>query len=743
MKYHIVVKFFAVFLAALTLLTALGSAIGIICLASGNLYEKSVDELYEEQMSSTRRSFAVNLAHRYASLVLGGCPEAYLDEYYGYAWMYDTFQPGYYFYTIKDENGNIVESTLEGDLKAAAHYTIQVTDIRYRCAVDLVLDETDTQSYESDATPPETAPDESNVSGETEPDTPEGATKPETEETYTEPELPDETRETEVVSGTDPEPTEDSTLYLDGYWNSETDSYTEFRFRYASLPPYTVDLYLIPGAAKQDPYWAVLKEVWNYRVELFYVLGVSILAFAMCAVYLCCAAGKSSDSREIRPGGLNRVPLDLYAFAAGGGIIMIFLVEWETLGYFIQNYLPVSIMMLVLGGYACCLLFVGFCYAGVTQIKTPGGYWWRHSMVGWCILKVCYGVKWLFRKIVTGVRRMIALLPLIWQWLVTAVVLELWLVLTFLMVLDSDGLFRFLAVMMFLTALAGCVAVVCYGAYCFGILMTGAQNMAKGDLERKIPTKYLVGAFRDFARQLNALADATQLVAEKQMRSERMKTELITNVSHDIKTPLTSLINYVDLLQKPHTEEEGEAYLEVLQRQSLRLKKLVEDLMDMSRASSGNVPVEVTQINAVEAVNQALGEFSDKLEVARLTPIFRAPEGPVVMLADGKLTWRVLSNLLGNAVKYAMPGTRLYLDLLDRDGRVEISLKNISREELNVSADELVERFVRGDTSRNTEGSGLGLNIAKSLMELQHGQLQLLVDGDLFKVTLIFPGAEN
>ena len=197
----------------------------------------------------------------------------------------------------------------------------------------------------------------------------------------------------------------------------------------------------------------------------------------------------------------------------------------------------------------------------------------------------------------------------------------------------------------------------------------------------------------------------------------------------------------MDLLQKPHTEEEGQQYLEVLNRQSLQLKKLIDDLMDMSKANTGNMAVDIGFVDAVESVNQALGEFADKLDKAHITPVFRHTESSVPMMADGKLVWRVLSNLLTNAVKYAMPYTRLYVDLSQADGKVIISLKNISREELNLDGSELMERFVRGDDSRNTEGSGLGLNIAKSLMELQKGQLELLVDGDLFKVTLIFPGA--
>ena len=221
-----------------------------------------------------------------------------------------------------------------------------------------------------------------------------------------------------------------------------------------------------------------------------------------------------------------------------------------------------------------------------------------------------------------------------------------------------------------------------------------------------------------------------------------MKAELITNVSHDIKTPLTSIINYVDLLQKPHTEEDEATYLEVLSRQSQRMKKLLEDLIEMSKASTGNIAVNIARINAGETLAQALGEFADKLEQAHLTTLVQQPEQPVYMQADGRLTWRVLSNLLSNTVKYALPGTRVYLDLMTIGDKVLISIKNISREALNVSADELTERFVRGDASRNTDGSGLGLNIAQSLMEIQKGKLELTVDGDLFKVTLVFPGAD-
>ena len=231
------------------------------------------------------------------------------------------------------------------------------------------------------------------------------------------------------------------------------------------------------------------------------------------------------------------------------------------------------------------------------------------------------------------------------------------------------------------------------------------------------------------------------------MKSERLKTELITNVSHDIKTPLTSIVNYVDLLQKPHTPEEETEYLAVLDRQSKRMKKLIEDLVEMSKASTGNIPAYLAPTDLVEITNQALAEYDGKLKLAGLTPEVtvlgrdgkpKAPEAAVTVMADGRLLWRVLDNLLGNAVKYAMPGTRLYVDIAEYERSVMLSVKNISKNRLNISADELMERFVRGDASRSTEGSGLGLNIAKSLMELQKGKLNLIVDGDLFKAVLLY-----
>lgn len=510
----------------------------------------------------------------------------------------------------------------------------------------------------------------------------------------------------------------------------------------------------------------------GHGVALMLGMALGLVLFAALAVFLCSVAGRKPDSTEIKAGGFNALPLDLY-----GGVV---LASCIALGYLAvevirhaQDASTVLAAMLLLG-YGGCVIFVCFCFAFAAQVKMGNWHWLRNSIVGRCIsvaLEIIRGIfhliptlwsfalrivkdifkvvsalavllwSWmkkcltvtgrLLKKCLVLCEKTLSLLPLTWQWIVVGGVLALMLPISFAN--DSKGW----AVLWGIASLT----TILYGANCFGRLLEGAKRMRSGDLESKVDDKYLVGCFREFAGELNGLADVAMVAAQNQLKSERMKTELITNVSHDIKTPLTSIINYVDLLEKPHTEEEQKAYVEVLSRQSQRLKKLIDDLMEMIKASTGNIQVEIGEIDAVEAVTQALGEFSDKLTAAGLTPVFHQSEENIMLLADGRLLWRAMSNVLSNAVKYALPGTRLYVDVSATQDKAIISVKNISGAQLNISAEELMERFVRGDSSRNTEGSGLGLNIAKSLMELQKGQLQLLVDGDLFKVTLVFPRA--
>ena len=870
MKNHIIFKFLAVLLCAASLLGSVGSALGVFALTEGDLYDKTVEQVYEEQLTLQGQHFADQTAITYASLNLGGMPSVTVDQVLGY---HNYFREPHYGYRLLDAEGKELESRmpdgltiseprripvsgsylhlvevtsisqeLEKQEPVAEGYTdngsVQYMDAPYDVLVDqipaegAVLSQIHFSSGDSsngcsgdevgtvfrnqqgvvvlrsngwDLGTPDTlvtaialwdangkliyeasaengvgvlAYDQGNggaliftsflpYAGPVAEETVEETVPPETVPPET---LPEET-EPVLING---KPLTEYQINRDGYYDETLGENVTVEYVYVPMPEMTVELYLAPGAVRSEAVYTVLAQVRQIREYLFPVMGICLLLFAITAVYLCCAAGRKPKSEEVRASGLNRIPLDLYAGILIFGIAGLAVAGVEGGQYLLEQ--NVNVGMAFCGGCAflACLLSVGFCFAFVAQIKTPGGFWWRDSLCGWCVRLGLWLCKWAWRVCVRlgkwcihkgwpllvslvkgilhlirslwlwfwgalarfykwlykGLSRIYDLLPITWQWILTGGVMVLFLFITL------AGRFDFGIVLAVIFAFA----LILYGAHCFGTLMEATRKMNRGDLNSKADDKMMLGAFRDFAHDLNDLANVAVVAAQKQLKSERMKTELITNVSHDIKTPLTSIINYVDLLRKAETEEEKEQYLEVLDRQSQRLKKLIEDLMEMSKASTGNMAVDITLVDAVESVNQALGEFSDKLDRAQLVPVFRHTEPSVTMMADGRLVWRVLSNLLSNAVKYAMPGTRLYIDLMQLEGKVVISLKNISREELNVDAEELMERFVRGDGSRNTEGSGLGLNIAKSLMELQKGQLQLLVDGDLFKVTLIFPG---
>ncbi len=273
------------------------------------------------------------------------------------------------------------------------------------------------------------------------------------------------------------------------------------------------------------------------------------------------------------------------------------------------------------------------------------------------------------------------------------------------------------------------------------IIREKTEEVAMGDMSQKIDVSHMHGALKKHAENINSIQDGIQLAVAREMKSEHLKTELITNVSHDIKTPLTSIINYVDLLQKEHTEEEEKQYLEVLQRQSSRLKKLIEDLIEASKASTGNINADITTINVSEIISQSISEYREKFEENSLEVVITEEKENLQVRADGNLLWRVLNNLYNNICKYAQPNTRVYVNVREQDRNVIIDIKNISREMLNISADELMERFVRGDSSRHTEGSGLGLNIARSLMDVMKGSLDISIDGDLFKSEITLPEA--
>ena len=702
MKYHIVFKFLAVLLCALTLLGAILSIAGVLYLESADLYEGDLEAALQEQKQEVLLNIASDIAARYASDYLGGCDLSVIQGYYGVRYRFASY--------IKDEH--IAWDILDETGKVLYKSTRSGTDWT---AIDVAVTWGSYLRMLAPGTP--------------------------TDITATAPTNPN------MVSPGE----SDSDTYF--FPDPESGIYVEYDLVHEDMPAWTVVLYLRSDAWRDGQLYEGLLLLWQNRYNLFWILGICLLLFAIGAVYLCCAAGHRPGSDEVYPGGFNLLPLDLYAMLAFFLVAACCAVCWE-----IHSWSNISVFTTLLCylfiAFACCLVFVAFCFACAAQFKIPGFFWLKHTALGFCCILLWRCVKtilanlgkipgwikkrilgvfgfvkrvigWFFEKL----HRIYRLLPMTWQWLLTG----------FFLVLMLYICLRSYRTGWILIGFGVFFAFILYGAGAFGALLEATRRMSRGDLDAKVSDRLLIGAYRDFAGDLNALADAAKEAARNEMRSQRMKTELITNVSHDIKTPLTSIINYVDLLQKPHTPEEEAQYLEVLGRKSEQLKKLIQDLMEMSKASTGNISVTLGRVDAAETVTQALGEFSDKLAEKRLTTVFLPPEYPITMIADGRLAWRVLNNLLSNAVKYAMPGTRLYADLSEAGGRVRISLKNVSAEPLNISADELMERFVRGDAARNSDGSGLGLNIAKSLMEVQNGTLEVTVDGDLFKATLSFP----
>ena len=454
--------------------------------------------------------------------------------------------------------------------------------------------------------------------------------------------------------------------------------------------------------------------------------GSAVLGMAL-TILLCCMLGYKKDHEGIYLNGFHRIPLDLLLAAAAGlefcGLLV--LDQWfDRTDYFAVTAAVVLLM--------CGVLFGTF-LSIVVRLK--GGKWWKNTVI-YRILRL------LWRAICAvgrGIRAVCRAIPMLWKTILGIAGVTVFLV--FLLVLANNGSDE-LSVVLFMLLYLALSTGVCLVTLQLIRLKDAGERLAQGDLGHQTETKGLFWEFRKHAEHLNSVAEGMSAAVEQRMKSERLKTELITNVSHDIKTPLTSIINYVDLLKKPHTEEQGREYLDVLDRQSQRLKKMTEDLVEASKASTGNISVHYEKTDAGELLRQAGSEYTDRFAARELQTVMKISNKPLSIMADGRLLWRVLENLLGNVCKYAQPRTRVYLEAEEKQGRIVMVVKNISAVMLDMDPEELLERFVRGDASRNTEGSGLGLSIARSLTELQGGTFRLEIDGDLFKAELSFPKYE-
>ena len=483
-------------------------------------------------------------------------------------------------------------------------------------------------------------------------------------------------------------------------------------------------------------------SIWNMDRAAFdqYLTGfLSLTALTLLALaWVLWTAGHRAGAEGTVTTWQERIFFDLYAAAVIAAVVCLaacFIWTAEQLYWSTGNIYDLMNEdfdpFYKLGVLGAAAFFMGVVACGTLLLRTLAVRLKARCLVRTTLL--CRVIGWTVRT----VHDFVQFLPFTWKMVLGFLV---YVIVTFFLV--TEGVHNGAFMLMYLCLQLTLVLFLAWWAYGYYRLRQGTKTIAGGDLEYQIDTQRMPYDLRLQAEDLNNISAGLSAAVDEKMKSERFKAELITNVSHDLKTPLTSIINYVNLLKSTQqTDPKAAEYIEVLDRKSQRLKKLTEDLVEASKASTGVLSVTREKIGMSQLIDQALGEWEEKLTDKKLTLVANLPEGETWVYADGRHLWRVIDNLLSNCAKYAMEGTRVYLDLERGKGQVALSVKNISREPLNVPAERLMERFVRGEESRSTEGSGLGLSIARSLTELQGGAFGLAVDGDLFKATVTLPQA--
>ena len=480
-----------------------------------------------------------------------------------------------------------------------------------------------------------------------------------------------------------------------------------------------------------DIYWnlSYVQLIAYYRYEILMAAGIAGVLGLLALALLVRGAGRRDESGTVVLSWLDRkVPTEVLV-----PVMVVMLILWLLLGVNVveiglQTLHPIPLSSLIFSGIVMALLAATV--VSLVRRKQAGLLHWNLKLSYQQVLR--FG-RWVQR----GWRRLLEFFLRFWAAGISFVLLCVAELLCFYYYSTTlDGIP--VLIWLLLKFLEG--GIVIHVILSMKTLSAGGKELAAGNLDYKVPTDRLYGEFRRHGENLNNLRQGIQHAVEEQMKSERMKTELITNVSHDIKTPLTSIVSYVDLLKKePMPNDQAREYLNVLDRQAARLKKLTEDLVEASKASTGNLTVHFQPTDVNVLLSQSSGEYQERLAARDLSLVLTPAEEAPWISADGQLLWRVFENLLSNAQKYAMPGTRVYLSCQATEAEVAVTFRNISATPLNISAEELMDRFVRGDAARSTEGSGLGLSIARDLTQLQHGRFDLTIDGDLFKVVLTFP----
>ncbi len=478
--------------------------------------------------------------------------------------------------------------------------------------------------------------------------------------------------------------------------------------------------------------WGMILEDFIYVIPV--VSAICVILFLCSFIYLMYSAGHHRGKEGISGGVLYFLHFDVVTVIFGVGAVLIFLLFCGLLNYGDVIGLALALAVCVLEVIWCTI----YCMELATELKM--GTIFRHTLIGAIFRRIGKGMK-------TFGGGMIALmkgLPLVMNAVLVYLAFSIlqFMALAFFCILwnmDADVL-----VLCFLEKVL-LFPILIYFALVCKKLQEGSKALAEGNLQYKLDTSKLLLGFKEHGENLNRIGEGISLAVEERMRSEHLKTELITNVSHDIKTPLTSIINYADLIGVAVSEKEKAIdkpqlaeYSEVLVRQSKRLKKLLEDLVEASKATTGNLEVNLVPCEINVLLSQAIGEYEQRLSEKQLELIVRQPEETMSILADSRHIWRVFDNLINNIYKYAQENTRVYLTVERKSEMVEIVFRNMSKYPLEMAAEDLRERFVRGDKSRHMEGNGLGLSIAGSLVDLQNGKMEIVTDGDLFKVILQF-----
>ena len=462
------------------------------------------------------------------------------------------------------------------------------------------------------------------------------------------------------------------------------------------------------------------KSLYKYSYS---TLIISIIIGSIELIYLIYSLGYVKNKEEIYLSWLDKIPLEILFF----GYCLLFFVEAALLVMclsVISVDVNLCVMLIMLVGYFSVLSAL---YGAGTLLKRIKAHTFFKNSITYRIL------KWLIQKyknvknIISSNKNLGGKIALYFIGIVTVSIL-------------IGLIFKEFGILLDIVFWIWCYYKIMKEVDKFKQIHDATEKIYKGDTNIKLDESLYTGVLKELAIYINDIAGGFSNAIKESLKSERLKTELITNVSHDIKTPLTSIINYVNLLKQENIQnEKAKEYIEVLDNKSQRLKKLIEDLVEASKASSGNIKINKEVLNVKELLNQVTGEFEDKFNSRGLNIISKLPEKTVYIKADSRYLYRVLENIYSNVAKYAEENTRVYIDcILEEENTVAIYVKNISKDELNISADELMQRFVRGDKSRNTEGSGLGLSIAKSLTELQDGTFNIYLDGDLFKVAIKF-----